>query len=178
MMANNTEKVLDKFFKKGHLPPSLKAKQDHAYYINYTLTAGKFFARGNLEEANNYLTIARKASPEEFTSLQTFISFLKIYVQTGGDSLIETGPSAIFFLANQTKSKQEQQLITSFGFFALSLLTVKTNPSFGLRQLFKAFQICPIFPLQAGFYQTLWHYNRIYFMELLNKLAHTIFSEK
>jgi glycosyltransferase involved in cell wall biosynthesis len=171
MMADNTERVLDKIFKENGygLPPKLQAQQPHAYFINYIIAAGKFYSVNKLEEAQQYLNLARQASESEFFSLQTFISFLKIYAQSGNYQLSTTGSAAIEFIAAQARTEKERKQLESMGYVTLALLTMRSNLSYGSRQLIKAGQVCPTLPLQKGVYQTLFHYTRIYSTEIFNK---------
>jgi glycosyltransferase involved in cell wall biosynthesis len=169
--VKSTMGALDKTFDRPDLAPELQAYRGLAYYLNYVLAAGKFYAVGNTESARHYLTLAQQIAPDRFCSLQTFISFLKIYAQTGGYDLKATGIEAISFVLSNLENQANSKLLTGLANLALGLLLVKRAPGQALRLIQKAFATYPALALQKGVYSTFYDYLLLYAGELRDRLG-------
>ena len=171
LMTENALRILEKTFGKGDLPGPLKHYEPYAFYLNYIIGAGKFYAVNDHVTAQQYLQQAYDASPTDFFSLQTFISFLKIYAQTGDYDLFKTGKEAAWFLVKQAKDQSEYQILSALALLTLALLTAKRRSSHSLSQFLQAIRQYPWLPVYSGVYRTVFRYSFIYLREAQHRLG-------
>ncbi len=166
LMTRNMLQVLDKTFQRPGLAEKYPAYQAQAYYLAYVLAAGKYYAIGEPKEARRYLSLARREYPKRFRSLQTFISFLKIYAQTGPADLLETGPAALDFGLADVSEANERHRLAKLGQCALLLLKLRRSPAQVVRQLPVVWSVL----FEPGFYATGLAYVGIYLRHLVSRL--------
>lgn len=166
-MTDNTWYVLDKTFQQPDLSPNLQKWQSYAYYLNAVLAAGKFYALGEHTTAKLYLEKAYGYSPGDFVTLQTFISFLKIYLQTAlHPEPVENQQRATDFVAVACPDQTKRRLLTALGRLTLGLLSLR-RPAYSLGQLFSAWKSYPTLFFQPGVYRVLFRYGYSYLRDKL-----------
>lgn len=170
LMTEDALQILEKTFGNRNLPKSLQRYKSYAFYINYVIGAGKFYAVNDQIRAEQYLKQARQASFANFFSLQTFISFLKIYTITGNFDLLQTGEEAARFVVNQARNQAERRILSALALLTLALLSARQKPAHLLAQPLQAIRQYPLLLVYPGVYRTALRYSSIYFREASNRV--------
>lgn len=169
-MVRCSLQVLDKTFAGNNLPLYLHSHKKRAYYINYIIAAGKFLAVSDVTRSNYYLEQALQTAPAYFLSLQTFISFLKIYAQTGDYDLSQQAEYVTNFIYQKSRNNYERTRLIALGELSLFLFNTRHYPLKALRHALKAFKTYPALLFYGGVYRTIWSYTKIYLWDALNRL--------
>ena len=169
-MVDEAGRILDLTYQRPNLPRHVLNYKSYAYLIHNVTAAAKFYARHDSATARHFLGQAYQGSPSDFFSLQTFISFLKVFVQITGEDLDQSAKDLILFVNDTTSTGRERARLTALGYFALSLLSGKGRPAMALRYLGRAVRTWPGFVLEPGIYRTAANYLRIYGLEFIYRL--------
>lgn len=174
LMTEHAGWVLDRAYSHTDLPANVIKYKPQAYLIHYMAGAAKFYARNEAATVHEYLDKAREIAPFHFFSLQTFITFLKVFAQVSGQDLNQSGAKAVDFVAAAGRGRREQARLQALGYLTLALLILKTRPRLAVAILLQALKAWLWVLAEPGLYYTLGSYSRIYLLETFYRLRYKI----
>lgn len=174
LMTENIGMVLDRAYSRSNLPANVIKYKPQAYLIHYIAGAAKFYARNEATTAREYLDKAREIALFHFFSLQTFITFLKVFAQVSGQDLTQSSTEAVAFVAAAGRDRREQARLQALGYLTRALLILKTRPRLAVASLLQALKAWKWVLVEPGLYYTLGSYSRIYLLEAFYRLRYKI----